>query len=88
MNETQYFPPEQAAALTPVVANAICAAVRKVPRFPGWATPILAEVVGAIAYPLLVGSWSGPTVLYGLIAGAGAVGLHQTLKQVKERNSE
>lgn len=88
MNEPQYFPPEQAAALVPVIANAVCVAVRKVPRFPGWATPILAEVIGAISYPLLVGAWSGPTVLYGLIAGAGAVGLHQTAKQVMERNAK
>lgn len=43
--------------------------------------PLILTLLGGICYPVLMASWTGQNIVFGIIIGAGSVGFHQGVTQ-------
>lgn len=63
------------------VSNVVGLALKDAPAIPNWTIPLVLPLVGAVTVCMISG-WTGHSFVSGFIAGAGAVGFNQGIRQV------
>ena len=67
-----------------VLLTMVIKALRSIPGYPSWGTPMVSMVLGSVLYSVLSG-FTVNNAFLGLIIGGFSVGLHQSVKQWEER---
>lgn len=69
------------AILLALVLNVLGKLLKEFPPYANRYIPHALCLAGALSYPLLRHAWTVENILLGFLVGAGAVGLHQLVKQ-------